>query len=174
MGRRHGGSRLARRLSEAKGVHGRERRSVAEAERGGAPATTVVSNYRPGGTLAHSQAEAVDPRHQGGDPSSARHRGALSAPQPLLGHKRGMGPAGAGRTVAIERRPDVRRVLRGQDARRLPPLPGAVILRRIRVPRHDLVPSRTSRELARAFEARDLERATVAAFDAYGLEELPE
>jgi hypothetical protein len=50
----------------------------------------------------------------------------------------------------------------------------AQYLRRIRVPRHDLVPSRTSRELARAFEARDLERATVAALDAYGLEELPE
>lgn len=37
----------------------------------------------------------------------------------------------------------------------------ALYLRRIRVPRHDMVPTRTSRELARAFEARDLERATV-------------
>lgn len=50
----------------------------------------------------------------------------------------------------------------------------AQYLRRIRVPRHDLVPSRTARELARAFEARDLERATTAALDAYGLKELPE
>jgi hypothetical protein len=49
----------------------------------------------------------------------------------------------------------------------------AQYLRRIRVPRHDLIPSCTSRELARAFEARDVERATVAALDAYGLEELP-
>lgn len=49
----------------------------------------------------------------------------------------------------------------------------AQYLRRIRVPRHDLVPSRTSRELARAFDARDVERATAAALDAYGLEQLP-
>jgi adenine-specific DNA-methyltransferase len=50
----------------------------------------------------------------------------------------------------------------------------AQYLRRIRVPRHDLVSSRTARELARAFEARDLERTTAAALDAYGLKELPE
>jgi hypothetical protein len=49
----------------------------------------------------------------------------------------------------------------------------AQYLRRIRVPRHDLVPRRTARELARSFEARDVERATAAALDAYGLEELP-
>jgi adenine-specific DNA-methyltransferase len=49
----------------------------------------------------------------------------------------------------------------------------AQYLRRIRVPRHDLVPRRTARELARSFETRDVERATVAALDAYGLEELP-
>jgi hypothetical protein len=49
----------------------------------------------------------------------------------------------------------------------------AQYLRRIRVPRHDLVPRRTARELARSFEARDIERATAAALDAYGLEELP-
>jgi hypothetical protein len=50
----------------------------------------------------------------------------------------------------------------------------AQYLRRIRVPRHDLVSSRASRELASAFEARDVERATAAALDAYGLEQLPE
>lgn len=50
----------------------------------------------------------------------------------------------------------------------------AQYLRRIRVPRHDLVSSRTSRELARAFEDRDVERATGAALDAYGLQQLPE
>ncbi|HEY5192463.1 MAG TPA: Eco57I restriction-modification methylase domain-containing protein [Solirubrobacteraceae bacterium] len=50
----------------------------------------------------------------------------------------------------------------------------AQYLRRIRVPRHDSVPQRTARELVRAFEARDVERATAAALDAYGLEELPE
>jgi adenine-specific DNA-methyltransferase len=49
----------------------------------------------------------------------------------------------------------------------------AQYLRRIRVPRRDLVPRRTARELAHAFEARDVERATAAALDAYGLEELP-
>ncbi len=49
----------------------------------------------------------------------------------------------------------------------------AQYLRRIRVPRHDLVRRRTARELARSFEARDIERATAAALDAYGLEELP-
>jgi adenine-specific DNA-methyltransferase len=49
----------------------------------------------------------------------------------------------------------------------------AQYLRRIRVPRHDLVPRRTARELVRSFEARDVERATAAALDAYGLEELP-
>ncbi len=49
----------------------------------------------------------------------------------------------------------------------------AQYLRRIRVPRHDSVPRRTARELVRAFEARDVERATTAALDAYGLEELP-
>jgi adenine-specific DNA-methyltransferase len=49
----------------------------------------------------------------------------------------------------------------------------AQYLRRIRVPRHDLVPRRTARELARSFETRDIERATAAALDAYGLEELP-
>jgi adenine-specific DNA-methyltransferase len=49
----------------------------------------------------------------------------------------------------------------------------AQYLRRIRVPRHDLVPRRTARELTRSFEARDVERATAAALDAYGLEELP-
>jgi adenine-specific DNA-methyltransferase len=50
----------------------------------------------------------------------------------------------------------------------------AQYLRRIRVPRQDLVRSRTSRELQRAFEARDVERATAAALEAYGLEQLPE
>ncbi len=49
----------------------------------------------------------------------------------------------------------------------------AQYLRRIRVPRHDLVRRRTARELARSFEARDIERATAAALDAYGLEALP-
>ncbi len=49
----------------------------------------------------------------------------------------------------------------------------AQYLRRIRVPRYDLVPRRTARELARSFEARDVERATAAALDAYGLEALP-
>jgi hypothetical protein len=49
----------------------------------------------------------------------------------------------------------------------------AQYLRRIRVPRYDRLPRRTSRELALAFEARDVERATMAALDAYGLEELP-
>jgi adenine-specific DNA-methyltransferase len=50
----------------------------------------------------------------------------------------------------------------------------AQYLRRIRVPRLDLLPRRTARELARAFAARDLEHATAAALDAYGLQELPE
>lgn len=50
----------------------------------------------------------------------------------------------------------------------------AQYLRRIRVPRHDQVSSRASRELAGAFEARDVERATAAALDAYGLQQLPE
>jgi len=49
----------------------------------------------------------------------------------------------------------------------------AQYLRRIRVPRLDLLPSRTENELQRAFAARDVERATAAALDAYGLQELP-
>ena len=49
----------------------------------------------------------------------------------------------------------------------------AQYLRRIRVPRLDLLPNRTARELERAFIARDVERATAAALDAYGLDELP-
>jgi adenine-specific DNA-methyltransferase len=49
----------------------------------------------------------------------------------------------------------------------------AQYLRRIRVPRLDLIPLRASRELTRAFEARDVERATAAALDAYDLERLP-
>ncbi|MFI4990649.1 MAG: Eco57I restriction-modification methylase domain-containing protein [Solirubrobacterales bacterium] len=49
----------------------------------------------------------------------------------------------------------------------------AQYLRRIRVPRLDLLPSRTAHELRRAFAARDVERATAAALDAYGLRELP-
>jgi hypothetical protein len=49
----------------------------------------------------------------------------------------------------------------------------AQYLRRIRVPRLDLLPSRTARELERSFAARDVERATAAALDAYGLDELP-
>ncbi len=49
----------------------------------------------------------------------------------------------------------------------------AQYLRRIRVPRIDLVPKRTARELELAFTARDVERATAAALDAYGLKELP-
>lgn len=49
----------------------------------------------------------------------------------------------------------------------------AQYLRRIRVPRIDLVPRRTARELELAFAARDVERATSAALDAYGLVELP-
>jgi adenine-specific DNA-methyltransferase len=49
----------------------------------------------------------------------------------------------------------------------------AQYLRRIRVPRLDLIPKRTARELERSFAARDVERATAAALDAYGLEELP-
>jgi adenine-specific DNA-methyltransferase len=49
----------------------------------------------------------------------------------------------------------------------------AQYLRRIRVPRLDLIPKRTARELERAFTARDVERATAAALDAYGLKELP-
>jgi adenine-specific DNA-methyltransferase len=50
----------------------------------------------------------------------------------------------------------------------------AQYLRRIRVPRPDSLSSRTARELKRAFAARDVERATAAALEAYGLEELPE
>jgi len=49
----------------------------------------------------------------------------------------------------------------------------AQYLRRIRVPRLDLLVSRTARELERAFAVRDVERATAAALDAYGLDELP-
>ncbi|HEY2768491.1 MAG TPA: Eco57I restriction-modification methylase domain-containing protein [Solirubrobacteraceae bacterium] len=49
----------------------------------------------------------------------------------------------------------------------------AQYLRRIRVPRLDSVPRRTARELERSFAARDVERATAAALDAYGLKELP-
>jgi adenine-specific DNA-methyltransferase len=49
----------------------------------------------------------------------------------------------------------------------------AQYLRRIRVPRLDLIPKRTARELERSFAARDVERATAAALDAYGLQELP-
>lgn len=49
----------------------------------------------------------------------------------------------------------------------------AQYLRRIRVPRHNLLAPGTSRELALAFEARDVERATAAALDAYGLQRLP-
>jgi adenine-specific DNA-methyltransferase len=49
----------------------------------------------------------------------------------------------------------------------------AQYLRRIRVPRLDLLRDRTARELVQAFAARDVERATVAALDAYGLQELP-
>lgn len=49
----------------------------------------------------------------------------------------------------------------------------AQYLRRIRVPRLDLIPKRTARELERSFAARDVERATASALDAYGLKELP-
>lgn len=49
----------------------------------------------------------------------------------------------------------------------------AQYLRRIRVPHLDLVPKRTARELERSFAGRDIERATAAALDAYGLKELP-
>jgi len=49
----------------------------------------------------------------------------------------------------------------------------AQYLRRIRVPRLDTVPRRTARELERSFAGRDVERATAAALDAYGLQELP-
>jgi adenine-specific DNA-methyltransferase len=49
----------------------------------------------------------------------------------------------------------------------------AQYLRRIRVPRLDMLTSRTAQELARSFAARDVERATAAALDAYGLDELP-
>ncbi len=49
----------------------------------------------------------------------------------------------------------------------------AQYLRRIRVPRLDLIPRRTAKELERSFAARDVERATAAALDAYGLQELP-
>ncbi len=49
----------------------------------------------------------------------------------------------------------------------------AQYLRRIRVPHLDLIPKRTARELEQSFAARDVERATAAALDAYGLKELP-
>jgi adenine-specific DNA-methyltransferase len=49
----------------------------------------------------------------------------------------------------------------------------AQYLRRIRVPHLDLIPRRTARELERSFVARDVERATAAALDAYGLQKLP-
>lgn len=49
----------------------------------------------------------------------------------------------------------------------------AQYLRRIRVPRIDLLRITTARELRRAFAARDVDHATAAALDAYGIEELP-
>jgi adenine-specific DNA-methyltransferase len=49
----------------------------------------------------------------------------------------------------------------------------AQYLRRIRVPRLDLLKRRTARALARAFVDRDVERATAAALGAYRLEALP-
>lgn len=49
----------------------------------------------------------------------------------------------------------------------------AQYLRRIRVPRLDLLESRTAHELQQAFAARDVEHATAAALGAYGLRELP-
>lgn len=50
----------------------------------------------------------------------------------------------------------------------------AQYLRRIRVPRLDLLPGHIGNELARAFVGRDVEHATAAALDAYGLQELPQ
>ena len=49
----------------------------------------------------------------------------------------------------------------------------AQYLRRIRVPRLDMLTSRTTQELARSFVARDVERATAASLAAYDLDELP-
>jgi adenine-specific DNA-methyltransferase len=49
----------------------------------------------------------------------------------------------------------------------------AQYLRRIRVPRLDLVSKRIATELEQSFAARDVERATAAALEAYGLKELP-
>lgn len=49
----------------------------------------------------------------------------------------------------------------------------AQYLRRIRVPLTDSITSRTRRQLELAFATRDVERATAAALDAYGLKELP-
>lgn len=49
----------------------------------------------------------------------------------------------------------------------------AQYLRRIRVPRFDGVAASIANELARAFEDRDVERATAAALTAYGLDALP-
>lgn len=49
----------------------------------------------------------------------------------------------------------------------------AQYLRRIRVPRLDSVAASTADELRRAFADRDVDRATVAALAAYGLDELP-
>ncbi len=50
----------------------------------------------------------------------------------------------------------------------------AQYLRRIRVPRLDLITRATARDLERSFVTRDVERATAAALHAYGLDELPE
>ena len=49
----------------------------------------------------------------------------------------------------------------------------AQYLRRIRVPRIDLIPRQANLALARAFERRDHEAATAAALPLYGLTELP-
>jgi hypothetical protein len=49
----------------------------------------------------------------------------------------------------------------------------AQYLRRIRVPHLEDLGQSTKAEFARAFETRDVERATAAAFEAYGIEEIP-
>ena len=66
---------FARRLSAGCGVLRRERAGAAQTQRCGPSAATVVSHYRSRPSLAHDQAEALDPGHQGGDPPGARPGG---------------------------------------------------------------------------------------------------